>query len=54
MKTKKKLLKDLSVHRGEERKRALKEGVWMRAPMTMRDKSKYDRKRDKLFWKKEL
>ncbi|MBQ3334795.1 MAG: hypothetical protein IJG85_04295 [Eubacteriaceae bacterium] len=47
-------LKALNAHRGEERKHAIKKGVWMRAPMTMRDKSKYDRKRDKQRWKKEL
>ena len=53
MKKNKKQIKQLNAHRGEERKRAIKEGVWMRAPMTMRDKSKYDRKRDKLSWQKE-
>ena len=47
-------IKQLNAYRGEERKRALKEGVWMRAPMTMRDKSKYNRKRDKNSWQKEL
>lgn len=48
-----KQMKKLNAHRGEERKRALKEGVWMRAPMTMRDKTKYNRKRDKQRWQKD-
>lgn len=54
MKKKNTSLKNLNAHRGEERKRALKEGVWMRAPITMRDKSKYDRKREKIRWQKEF